>query len=171
LNEKIKFEAGFPHPVEKIWEALTRTDALAEWLMAGHFSPEEGAEFRLEEPGLQVFGEVCRVVPNKKLSYTWVAHRDDDDDVAGTTSLITWTLTPVSGGTRLQMEQELLEPAKPIVLIESAVNWSYAIHSSLFGALNRRYRQPTPIVYVTESRPLQESSRRAGFRQPEEVTV
>ena len=47
----------------------------------------------------------CRVLavePNKMLSYTW--------DAMGLESVVTWTLTPTSTGTRLRMEQSGFRP-------------------------------------------------------------
>jgi uncharacterized protein YndB with AHSA1/START domain len=42
------------------------------------------------------------VEPNKTLSYTWAAY--------GLESVVTWTLTPTSTGTRLRMEQSGFRP-------------------------------------------------------------
>ena len=42
------------------------------------------------------------VEPNKTLSYTWAA--------CGLESVVTWTLTPTSTGTRLRMEQSGFRP-------------------------------------------------------------
>jgi uncharacterized protein YndB with AHSA1/START domain len=41
--------------------------------------------------------QVVAIEPNKTLSYTWEAY--------GLESVVTWTLTPTSAGTRLRMEQ------------------------------------------------------------------
>ena len=37
----------FPHPVEKVWQALTDPDALREWLMENDFEPRIGKRFVL----------------------------------------------------------------------------------------------------------------------------
>ena len=42
------------------------------------------------------------IEPNKTLSYTWGAY--------GLESVVTWTLTPTSTGTRLRMEQSGFRP-------------------------------------------------------------
>ena len=49
--------------------------------------------------------QVLAVEPNKTLSYTWAAY-----DLK---SVVTWTLTPTSTGTRLRMEQSGFPPDKP----------------------------------------------------------
>ena len=49
----------------------------------------------------------CRVLavePNKTLSYTWAAY--------GLASVVTWTLSPTSTGTRLRTEQSGFRPGQ-----------------------------------------------------------
>ena len=52
--------------------------------------------------------EVLAIEPNKTLSYTWnFAH---DDAAYNLKSVVTFTLTPTSTGTRLRMEQSGFRP-------------------------------------------------------------
>jgi uncharacterized protein YndB with AHSA1/START domain len=37
--------ANYPHPVERVWAALTSSDALAVWLMPNDFKPVVGHRF------------------------------------------------------------------------------------------------------------------------------
>ena len=40
----------YPHPVERVWRALTDREALAQWLMPGDFEPVLGREFQFRAP-------------------------------------------------------------------------------------------------------------------------
>jgi uncharacterized protein YndB with AHSA1/START domain len=173
MNEKLTFKREYASPIESVWAALTSGEALSDWLMAGNFSPEPGSEFNFSEPGLSVRGTVLEVVRNKILSYSWISRRDDDEGPAGVPSVVTWTLSPTpSKGTLVTLEHVWAMEAKPVVMIEAAVNWSYAIHSALASHLARVGRPPVPIVYLSE--PMNEPPfvlERAGFRQPEETAA
>jgi uncharacterized protein YndB with AHSA1/START domain len=90
-------ERDIPHPPEKIWRALTQPHLIEEWLMKNDFEPVVGRRFDLRADWGAVDCQVLAVEPNRTLSYTWAAY--------GLESVVTWTLTPTSAGTRLRMEQ------------------------------------------------------------------
>src|SRR3984885_9347993 len=90
-------ERDIPHPPEKIWRALTQPDLIEEWLMKNDFRPAVDHRFNFRADWGAVDCRVLAVEPNKTLSYTWAAY--------GLESVVTWTLTPTSTGTRLRMEQ------------------------------------------------------------------
>ena len=95
-------ERDLAHPPEKIWRALTQPQLLEEWLMKNDFKPVLGHSFRLTADWGAVDCRVQAVEPNKRLSYSWAAY--------GLESIVTWTLTPTSTGTRLRMEQSGFRP-------------------------------------------------------------
>ena len=90
-------EREIPHPPEKIWRALTQPHLIEEWLMKNDFQPVVGHRFNLRADWGAVDCQVMTVEPNKTLSYTWTAF--------GLQTVVIWTLTPTSAGTRLRMEQ------------------------------------------------------------------
>ena len=95
-------ERQFAAPAEKLWRALTQPHLLEEWLMKTDFKPVTGHQFTLSKnptPDISVVidGKVLAVEDNKTLSYTWSAY--------GTETTVTFTLTPVEGGTMLRLEQ------------------------------------------------------------------
>ena len=90
-------ERVIPYPPEKVWRALTQPHLIAEWLMKNDFKPVVGHSFNLRADWGAVECQVQTVEPNKTLSYTWGSY--------GLESVVTWTLTPASTGTRLRMEQ------------------------------------------------------------------
>jgi uncharacterized protein YndB with AHSA1/START domain len=95
-------ERDIAFPAEKIWRALTQPHLIEEWLMKSDFKPTAGHAFRFTADWGGVDCQVQAVEPNKSLSYTW--------DAFGLESIVTWTLTPTSTGTRLRMEQSGFKP-------------------------------------------------------------
>jgi len=96
-TRSVVVERQFAHSPEKIWRALTQPHLIEEWLMKTDFKPVVGQDFKLSGEWGAVDCRVEEVEPNKTLSYTWAAF--------GLESIVTWTLTPVDGGTSLRMEQ------------------------------------------------------------------
>ena len=95
-------EREISYPPEKIWRALTQPHLIEEWLMKNNFKPVVGHSFNLRADWGAVDCQVQAVEQNKTLSYTWGAY--------GLESVVTWTLTPTSAGTRLRMEQSGFRP-------------------------------------------------------------
>ena len=95
-------ERDIPHPPDKIWRALTQPHLIEEWLMKSDFKPAVDHQFKFTADWGAVDCRVVAVEPNKTLSYTWAAY--------GLESVVTWTLTPTGGGTRLRMEQSGFRP-------------------------------------------------------------
>ena len=107
-------ERTMPHPAEKIWRALTQAPLIEDWLMQNDFQPVVGHRFQLRAAPMPHWNgvvecEVLAVEPGRRLAYRW-----DTADAAGAPGLrtvVTWTLTPVEGGTRVRMEQSGFRPA------------------------------------------------------------
>ena len=101
-TRSVVIEREMPYPLEKIWRALTQPHLIEEWLMKNDFNPVVGHHFNFRADWGTVDCLVLAVEPNKTLSYTWGAY-----DLK---SVVTWTLTPTSTGTRLRMEQSGFRP-------------------------------------------------------------
>src|SRR5262245_57717777 len=108
--ESLSIELDLHHSPEKVWRALIDPALLSEWLL-----PVVGLELKLEPGTAFTFktqpypgwdGVVnCRVLESevqKKLSYTWV--------VGDMNTVVTFTLTPTSSGTRLSLVQSGFKP-------------------------------------------------------------
>lgn len=108
MNEKsietrsVVVEREIPHPLEKIWRALTQPHLIEAWLMKSDFMPavDHRFSFRTDWGGIDC--QVLVVEPSRMLSYSWVAR--------GLESVVTWTLTPTATGTHLRMEQSGFRP-------------------------------------------------------------
>ena len=101
-TRSVVVEREIAFPPEKIWRALTQPHLLEEWLMKNDFTPVVDHHFSFRGDWGSVDCQVLTVEPNKTLSYTWGA--------MGLGSVVTWTLTPTSKGTRLRMEQSGFRP-------------------------------------------------------------
>ncbi len=101
-RRSVVVEREVPFPPDKIWRALTQPHLIEEWLMTNDFKPVVDHRFSLRGDWGAVDCQVLAIEPNKSLSYTWAA--------LGLESVVTWTLTPTSTGTRLRMEQSGFRP-------------------------------------------------------------
>jgi uncharacterized protein YndB with AHSA1/START domain len=153
LKEKLNFEAFYPHPPERVWQALTDPTEIRKWLMPAEFEAKVGFRFRFDGQSLRVAGEVLEVSEARRLRYTW------DDGESGSPSVVSWLLEPKDGGTLLRLEHQSSVEESSYVLIEAYANWPRALGRML---------QPVPIVYddLEEVEPILS---RAGFRQERPV--
>ena len=103
LSVVVEREIDFPP--EKIWRALTQPHLIEEWLMKNDFKPVVDHRFNLRADWGAVDCQVLAIEPIHTLSYTWAAY--------GLESVVTWTLTPTSAGTRLRMEQSGFRTDQP----------------------------------------------------------
>ena len=96
-TRSVVVEREIAYPPEKIWRALTQPHLISEWLMQNDFQPTPGHRFTLSGDWGSVECRVQTLEPNRTLAYSW--------DAFGLESVVTWTLTPTTGGTHLRMEQ------------------------------------------------------------------
>jgi uncharacterized protein YndB with AHSA1/START domain len=100
VKRDVVLERTYPYPPERVWRALTDSKAMSEWLMPNDFMPKLGHRFQMKtRPRGRFDGTVhCEVTvleAPRTLAYTWVG--------GGSHWVVTWTLTPVAGGTKLTL--------------------------------------------------------------------
>ncbi|MBI5653836.1 MAG: SRPBCC domain-containing protein [Chloroflexi bacterium] len=87
----------------QVWRALTDPKVIRKWSDADAIFPlEPGAAYSLWDG--TIGGQIVEVVPRKKLAQTWKPENWTRDD-----SVVTFTLTPVSKGTRVDLLHENVE--------------------------------------------------------------
>jgi uncharacterized protein YndB with AHSA1/START domain len=107
-TESIVFVFDLPHSPEKVWRALTDPVLLAEWLLPViDLKLERGAAFKFKtqpHPGWDgiVNCRILEVEAHTKLSYAWVVGDMD--------TVVSFTLTPISSGTRLSLVHTGFKP-------------------------------------------------------------
>jgi uncharacterized protein YndB with AHSA1/START domain len=108
-SREIVVEDVLPHPPELVWKSLTTGELIRRWLMPNDFEPTVGWRFTFQTKPMGSWDgvvrcEVLEVIPNQKLVYSWKGGSQNNTAYgAPLDSIVTWTLTPVDGGTRLRL--------------------------------------------------------------------
>ena len=100
---QLRFERSFAHPVDRVWDAITRPEELAEWFLPFEAEIEldliEGGSYvmRMADPDSTVFSfTVLKVEPPRVFEHTAM----DDGTMR-------WELEPDGDGCRLVMTQTM----------------------------------------------------------------
>ena len=101
--ESIVVEVTYPQSIWQVWDALTRREALATWLMPNDFEPRVGHRFTFHiAPQHGWSGSVeCLVIEldaPHRVAYTWRGGQGQPE------TIVTFTLKPGEGGTFLRLE-------------------------------------------------------------------
>lgn len=128
-TRSLVIEKEMPHPLEKVWRALTQGPLLKEWLMDNDFQPVVGHKFQFRSKPVPNWNglidcEVLVVEPNKKLSYSW--------GTLGLGTIVVWTLVATNGGTLVRMEHSGFGPDQEANYKGAKYGWQKFI-----GALER----------------------------------
>jgi uncharacterized protein YndB with AHSA1/START domain len=106
----IEIEEVLPHPPEKVWRALTSGALMERWLMApSGFEPVEGNRFTFQTtPAGEWDGtircQVLEVVPGERFAFSWRGgHIANEGYGSLLDTVVTFTLAPSDGGTRLRL--------------------------------------------------------------------
>lgn len=81
MSNTIRREIVMPQPQVQVWEAITESDTLAEWMYPNNFEPRVGHKFSFHVPpnpkmnfdGLEVQCEVLVCEPPSTLVFSWTA--------------------------------------------------------------------------------------------------
>jgi uncharacterized protein YndB with AHSA1/START domain len=100
MKRNLKFKRYLRHSPERVWKALTDTQALSGWYLDNDFSPVVGHQFTFRPAPDMGFdgtlcGEVIRVDAPHQLIYSFRG-----GSIKGET-VVTWTLIPDGAGTLL----------------------------------------------------------------------
>lgn len=110
MPKGIRKEFWYPDAPETVWVAITDPRAIAEWLMPNTFKPVVGHKFQFRtDPMPMCEGhtecEVLEVDPPRRLAYSWLIVWTKQYKTEPQPMIVSWTLTPERGGTRLVFEQ------------------------------------------------------------------
>jgi len=87
----------FPHPVERVWQALTDPEALGVWLMQNDFEPRVGKHFILHGRDNRIECEVVELETPSRMLWSWI-HND-----GAPPTRVEFRLESIMGGTRLTL--------------------------------------------------------------------
>jgi uncharacterized protein YndB with AHSA1/START domain len=109
MEKIIKHQFSFAHPKETVWEYLTNSELMAQWLMKNNFQPVVGHEFQFSMGPIAAFDfdginycKVLEIIPFERLSYSWNCGPGGGE--INLESVVTWTLEPTEKGTEVTLE-------------------------------------------------------------------
>ena len=154
MKRTLRIKRIYPHPVNRVWRALTDSEAIAAWLMPNDFEPRVGHAFTLTaEPGPGFDGivhcEVRSIDAPRKMVWSWRGGPVD--------TTVTFALEPHGEGTQLCVTQEGFEGLGAVLV------------SYILGAGSRRiYGKYLPRVLESMAReegvpPAPEECDEGGF--------
>lgn len=100
MSDLITKEIFFKHPIDTVWNAISRAEELSTWFIKANFKAEKGYHYTFnsqEEDCSEISGTVLQADPYT-LVYTWIVK----DNPAETT--VKWVLEEMDGGTKLYLE-------------------------------------------------------------------
>ena len=100
MKDVIKKEQLFNHPIDTIWNAITKAEEISSWFLDADFKAEKGYQYVFNsgaEDCSPIVGEVISADPYT-LIYTWIV----ENTTAETT--VSWKLEPTENGTKLYLE-------------------------------------------------------------------
>ncbi|WP_242204011.1 SRPBCC family protein [Aestuariivivens insulae] len=102
MNDVITKEALFNHPIDKVWNAISKAEEISTWFIKADFKAEKGYKYTFtSEPNEKgcttISGEVKEANPYT-LVYTWIVA----DTKVETT--VKWKLETTPNGTKLLLE-------------------------------------------------------------------
>lgn len=132
-NEPFIIERELNAPIEKVWNAITDSNAMKQWYFDfKEFKPEVGFEFQFyggtEDNQYLHLCRITEVVPGTKLAYSWRY-----DGYEGN-SIVTFELFSEGNKTKIRLTHEGLDsfPAMPDFARENfAMGWTQIIGRSL----------------------------------------
>ncbi len=121
MIKSIRHKFVFTHPLEVVWDHLTKAELIEQWLMKNDFQPIPGYEFQFKaKPSPQlnfdgiVYCKVLEIIPLKKLSYSWRCGPGNGE--ISVDSVVTWTLRPIENGAELLLEHSGIDQASGLAM-------------------------------------------------------
>jgi len=110
-RSEIVVDEIFPHPPEMLWKTLTSSELMARWLgmTPTGFEPVPGNRFTYQttpagEWDGKIQCEVLEIVAQRRFVYSWKGgHAGNSGYGSPLDTVVTFTLEPAEGGTRLRM--------------------------------------------------------------------
>ncbi|MCD2257867.1 SRPBCC family protein [Psychroserpens luteolus] len=102
MKDSITKEKVFVHPIEKVWDAISKAEEISAWFIQADFKAEKGYQYTFtsepNEKGCTTISGIVKEANPYVLAYTWIVA----DTKVETT--VTWTLESVAEGTKLYLE-------------------------------------------------------------------
>ena len=135
MRREIHLTVTYPHPIDRVWAAISDSTALSAWFMPNDFEPRLGHRFTFRAkpaPGFDgvVHAEVTELEPPRVLGMSWRG-----GPLA--TTHVWFRLTPVEDGTRLDLEHTGFAGPRGVLLsFLFSGGWPRLLRSKLAGHLD-----------------------------------
>lgn len=102
MKDTISKEKVFSHPIEKVWNAISKAEEISNWFIKADFKAKKGYPYTFSsepnEKGCTTISGIVKEANPYTLIYTWI--------VSGTEveTIVTWKLETVAEGTKLHLE-------------------------------------------------------------------
>lgn len=136
MSTSIVMSWDLPHPPAKVWRALTEPALIAQWLMRTDMPAGPGQAFTFRaDPMPQwdgiVHSEILELEAQRRLRYTWKGGPGSSP----LDTVVTWSLVPVEGGTRLELEHSGFKAENGQALGGAKWGWERNVGGRLSGLL------------------------------------
>ncbi len=114
MKDIIRREKIFSHPIQKVWDAITKAEEISTWFIPANFKAEKGFKYTFNADGgdcSPISGEVLEATPYT-LIYSWIV----TEKPVKTT--VKWQLEEVDGGTKLYLEHSGISNYKGETAVE-----------------------------------------------------
>ncbi|MCK8479301.1 SRPBCC family protein [Psychroserpens algicola] len=102
MNDVITKEKVFNHPIDKVWDAISKAEEISTWFIQADFKAQKGYQYTFtsepNEKGCTTISGTVKEAHPYVLVYTWIVA---DTNVETT---VTWKLESVADGTKLHLE-------------------------------------------------------------------
>lgn len=124
MKQTINIQKEYPHPIQDVWDAITKQEALNTWFLPGDFRSEVGFHYHFKNQETKVRGEILEIEEPTLLVYTWIK---GDTEIETT---VRWMLQEIEGITRLSIEHsgiEKYEQSVPWLIKNTHEGWQYVV--------------------------------------------
>ena len=101
MKDSISKEQLLPHPIGKVWSAITKAEEISTWFIKADFKAQKGYQYTFTSDGengcTQITGEIKQANPYV-LEYSWIVA---DTKVE---TIVKWSLQETEEGTLLSLE-------------------------------------------------------------------
>ncbi|MFD0862009.1 SRPBCC domain-containing protein [Sungkyunkwania multivorans] len=101
MNDLITKEHIFHHPIDKVWDAISKAEEISAWFIKADFKAEAGYKYTFkasEENGCAEITGVVKEANPYTLVYTWIVKKTSAE------TTVKWMLETVENGTKLYLE-------------------------------------------------------------------
>lgn len=92
-----EYVRAFPHPIERVWRAITDPAEISQWFWTASFDLRLGGAFQFGPDDIGIKGEITALEPPRLIRFS--------DPPAGREGYFEFRPTPVEGGTRVVLVQ------------------------------------------------------------------